>query len=74
MDLLIKVWPLLAGGAAGFAVVVGLLWRISAGIATVVGKIDRHNEAICDLKDDVKELDRQSRAHSTAIAALEATQ
>lgn len=74
MDLLIKVWPLLAAAAPGLAVVVALLWKISAGVTNVAAKLDVHSAAIAEIKGDVKELDRQSRAHSTAIAALEATQ
>lgn len=74
MDLLIKAWPLLAAAAPGLAVVVGLLWKISAGVTNVAAKLDVHSAAIAEIKGDVKELDRQSRAHSTAIAALEAVQ
>jgi len=72
VDLLIKVWPIFAAAAPGLALVVGLLWRISAGVANVNAKLDVHGTAITDLKSDVKELRTASHAHSTQIAALEA--
>ena len=74
MDLLIKAWPLLTAGATISAIAISLLWKISAGVTRVDAKLDIHSAAIDELNADVKELDRQSRAHSTAIAALEATQ
>ena len=74
MDLLIKVWPLLAAAAPGLVAVLVMLWRVSAAVQSVGDKLDRHNEAIVEIKLDVKDLQKSARDHSSAIAALEAVQ
>lgn len=76
MDALIKLWPLLTAilGAAAAAAAwsFAMLWKIAQGVKDVQNTLKRHDELHADHKSELGKLNDQSRAHSTAIAALEA--
>lgn len=77
-ELLIKFWPMLAAAGGAFAAAVGwslaMLWKIAQGVKDVQNTLQRHDVLHVEHKTDLAKLNEQSRAHSTAIAALEATQ
>lgn len=64
LDVLIRIWPLLVAGTGAFAVVIQLLWKISAGVQFVTQTLTQHTE-------ELNRLNTKTEDHETRIVKLE---
>jgi len=73
VEAVLKFWPIVASILASGAVAVGYIIKASRILERIEQVIGLHSKTIDELKSEVKTLDSASRAHSSAIAVLQAT-
>jgi hypothetical protein len=69
--LILKIWPLLAAGATGFAVVLKVLWNISAGVTTTVNTLTTHTQKHADHEIRIERLADELHRVDTRVGVVE---
>jgi hypothetical protein len=71
LALLLKIWPLLAAGAAGFGVILRVLWSISAGVTTTVNTLTAHAEKHAVHESKINKLSEDLHRVDARVVAIE---
>lgn len=73
MEAILKFWPIVVSILTSGGVVIHYIIKASRILERIELTIGDHSKTIDELKGEVKTLDGASRAHSSAIAVLNAT-